>query len=396
MKKLLPLFLCLVLTLSMMAAPAAFAADEYVIGCPQPLTGTNAQPGECALNAVKLAVKQINEAGGIQGKQIRLVSYDDQGSPEEAVKVATKLVQVDKVQAVIGSCISSCVLSSGAIFNDAKIPTFGTGTSPTWMQQGWEYVFRACQNNNFALPLVVKKLQELGVTKVAIFAGQDDAAVAGVKTMTELCQAAGIEITASESYAEGNTDFSGQVAKMISSGAQVMFISTFGPTQPLIAKQLRQFGFEGLCFTKDLYQVDALQVAGDASNGFAFAYPYLTYTSVEDCDDPTVKAFLEAYQAEYGTLPVSDCAYRAYDSMTVLKAAVEAAGSTDGEAVKNAVATLTGIQTLAGLQDYTKGDGEGLHEFNIFVVDNQKYTTFDKWQGSEGYNAVMTASGLAS
>ncbi len=96
-------------------------------------------------------------------------------------------------------------------------------------------------------------------------------------------------------------------------------------------------------------------MAGDASNGFAFAYPYLTYTNVEDCDDPAVRAFLEAYQAEFGTLPVSDCAYRAYDSMTVLRAALEAAGSTDGEAVKNAVGTLSGIPTLAGLQDFTKG-----------------------------------------
>jgi branched-chain amino acid transport system substrate-binding protein len=396
MKRILPLFICLTLMLSMLSAPAALAEEEFVIGCPQPLTGTNAQPGENALNAVKLAVKQINEAGGVQGKQIRLVSYDDQGSPEEAVKVATKMVEVDKVQAVIGSCISSCVLSSSSIFNNAKIPVFGTGTSPTWMKQGWEYVFRACQNNDFALPLVVKKLQELGVTKVAIFAGQDDAAVAGVQTMTALCQEAGIEITASESYAEGNTDFSGQVAKMISSGAQVMFISTFGPTQPLIAKQLRQFGFEGLCFTKDLYQVDALQVAGDASNGFAFAYPYLTYTNVEDCEDPVVREFLEAYLAEYGTLPVSDCAYRAYDSMTVLMAACEAAGSVDGEAVRNALITLSDIGTLAGPQDFTMGDGEGLHEFNIFVIDDQKYTTFDKWQGTDGYNAIIAASGLAS
>lgn len=375
------------------AQSSSTSAGEYIVGCPQPLTGTNAQPGECALNAVKLAAKQINEDGGLLGKQIKVVSYDDQGSPEEAVKVATKLVQVDQSDAIIGSCISSCVLSSGQIFNEAKIPVFGTGTSPTWMEQGWECVFRACQNNDFALPIVVNKLQELGIKKVAIFAGQDDASVAGVKTMTELCQEAGIEITTSESYVEGNTDFSGQVAKMINSGAEVMFISTFGPTQPLIAKQLRQFGFNGLCFTKDLYQVDALQVAGSASNGFAFAYPYLTYTDIEDCNDPFIKDFLQAYQDEYGTLPVSDCAYRAYDSMLVLKAAVTAAGTTDKAAVAAAVNTLKEVQTLAGMQDFTLGDGEGLHEFNIFVIDEETYMTFDEWETTDGYKSIMTASG---
>lgn len=248
----------------------AETGDTYIIGCPQPLTSTNAQPGECALNAVKLAAKQFNENGGINGKKVQVLSYDDQGLPEEAVKLATRMVQADGVQAIIGSCISICVLSSGKIYNDAKIPTFGTGTSPTWMAEGWEYVFRACQNNDFALPLVVNKLKEFGITKAAIFAGQDDAAVAGVNTFTVLCKEAGIEITTSESYAEGNTDFSGQVAKIINSNPQVVFISTFGPTQPLIAKQLRQFGYNGLCFTKDLYQVDALNVAGAASNGIAF------------------------------------------------------------------------------------------------------------------------------
>ena len=375
-------------------ADAVAAADTFIIGCPQPLTGTNAQPGECALNAVKLAAKQFNENGGINGKQVKVLSYDDQGLPEEAVKLATRMVQADGVQAIICSCISSCVLSSGKIYNDAKIPTFGTGTSPTWMAEGWEYVFRACQNNDFAMNLVVKKLKDLGITKAAIFAGQDDAAVAGVKTFTELCKDAGIEITTSESYAEGNTDFSGQVAKIINSNPQVVFISTFGPTQPLIAKQLRQFGYNGLCFTKDLYQVDALNVAGAASNGIAFAYPYLTYSSVDECDDAFIKDFLTAYEAEYGTLPVSDCAYRAYDSMLVLKAACEAAGSNDGEAVAKAVGTLSGVQTLAGLQDFTTGDGEGLHEFNIFVIDGEKYMTWNNWEGTDGYNTVMEASGL--
>lgn len=372
---------------------AAAAGGEFIIGCPQPLTGTNAQPGECALNAVKLAAKQMNAQGGILGKQIKVVSYDDQGSPEEAVKVATKLVQVDKCDAVVGSCISSCVLSSGPIFNEAGIPVFGTGTSPTWMQQGWETVFRACQNNDFALPSVANKLKSLGVTKVAIFAGQDDAAVAGAKTFTALCKEAGIEITTSESYVEGNTDFSGQVAKMINSGAEVMFISTFGPTQPLIAKQLRQFGFDGLCFTKDLYQVDALQVAGAASNRFAFAYPYLTYTDINDCNDPVIKEFLQAYKDEYGTLPVSDCAYRAYDSMLVIKAAVEAAGTTDKAEVVKAVSTLKDVQTLAGMQDFTKGDGEGIHDVNIFIIDNETYMTFDEWEKTDSYKEMMSGLG---
>ncbi len=370
------------------------AGGVFKLGCSQPLTGTQAQPGECAYNAVKLAVKQFNEEGGFLGETIEVIAYDDQGAPEEAVKVASKLVEADQVDAVIGSCISSAVLSSGEIYNEAGIPTFGTGTSPTWMAQGWEYIFRACQNTDFALPLTIGKLQDLGITRAAIFTGQDDSGVAGTNTFTELAEAAGIEITTTESYVEGNTDFSGQVAKIINSDPEVVFISTLGPTMPLIVKQLRQFGYNGLCFTKDLYQVDALQVAGASSNGVAFAYPYLSYTSVDECNDEFVKEFLIAYEEEYGELPVSDCAYRAYDSMLVLKAAVEAAGSTDKEAVAAAISTLDNVQTLAGPQDFTQGDREGLHEFNIYVISDENYITFDEWEGTEEFDTVMEASGL--
>ncbi|MEG1012379.1 MAG: ABC transporter substrate-binding protein [Ruthenibacterium sp.] len=400
MKKVLSLVLSIALMLTLVAcgnaaskpaasasAGAEVAAGNFILGCPQPLTGTNALPGECALNAVKLAAKQINEAGGFNGQQITVVSYDDQGSPEEAVKVASKLVENDKVNAVIGSCISSCVLSSSNILNDAKIPVFGTGTSPTWMQQGWKYVFRACQNNDFALPVVVDLWKELGITKIAVFAGQDDAAVAGSETIQTLCKAAGIEVATVESYVEGDTDFSGQCAKMINSGAEVMFVSTYGPTQPLIAKQLRQYGFEGLCFTKDIYQVDALQVAGAASDGFAFAYPYLTYASIDDCKVENVKAFLQAYEAEYGELPTSDCAYRAYDSVLVLQEAIKKAGATDGDSIKDAVNDITDFKALGGIMDYSMGDGEGLHTCNVFIIDDETYQSWDEWYAAGGYDS---------
>ena len=80
--------------------------------------------------------------------------------------------------------------------------------------------------------------------------------------------------------------------------------------------------------------------------------------------------------------------------MLVLKAAVEAAGTTDKEAVVKAVGTLKDVKTLAGMQDFTQGDGEGLHNFNIFVIDGEKYMTFDQWVNTDGYKEIMSASGL--
>ena len=397
MKKVLAMFLCIVMlcTLTACGGQSESGGEEegekvFVIGAPQPLTGTNANAGIDGVNAIKLAVDQINAAGGLLGYKVEVVTYDDQGSPEEAVKITSKMIEVDHVNAVIGSCISSCVLSSSGALNDAKIPTFGTGTSPTWMQQGWEYVFRACQNADFALPTVVDYLNKLEIRSIAIFAGQDDAAVAASQTMQDLCAEAGIKVLDVESYVDGDTDFSGQCAKIIESDAEVVFFATFGSTQPLIVKQLRQYGFDGLIFSKDLLQADSISIAGDASNYVGFAYPYLTYTDLEACTVDNVYAFLEAYVEAYGEFPNTDVAYRAYDSMMVLKTAVEAAGSIDGEKVKDAINGTTDYIGLGGTFDYSQGDGEGLHNCSVFVVVDGSYILFDEWISSGGYDEWLT------
>lgn len=365
--------------------------EVYLIGSPQPLTGTNANAGEDGVNAVELAVKQLNEKGGLlDGKyKIEVVFYDDQGSAEEAVKVATKMVEVDHVNASIDSCISGCILAGGGILNDNKIVTFGCGTSPTWMQQGWEYVFRACQNGDFAFPTLVNYWDKLGLENIAIIAGKDDANSSAGATVQRLCGEAGINVTTSESYTEGDTDFSGQCLQMINSGAEAIFIATHASTQALVVKQLRQYGFDGLCFTKELIQADSLAIAGDAGNYVGFAYPYLTYATVEECDVPLVKEFLEAYYAEYGVLPNTDAAYRAYDSVMILATAIEMAGSIDSDAVRDAINSITDYEGLGGTFDYSLGDNEGLHTCAVYVVVDGKYVLFDDWIANGGYDAWL-------
>ena len=272
---------------------AAASGDVIKIGCPQPLTGTNALVGDTTVKAAQLAVKQINEQGGLLGRQVELVVYDDQASPEEAVKIATKLIEVDKVDVVCGSLISSCVLASGQFFEEAKIPCIGTGLSSTWMKQGWEYVFRACPNAGMGMPALAEYMKNLGITKIAIFQGQDDSSASGAEDMRNACKDAGIEVLTSETYVEGDTDYSGQIAKILNSNPQAVFTSTFSPTQAPFAKQLRQFGYEGLVFNKETLSVD-----------------------------------MNGHSAE------------SYTVVWLFKTAIEAAGSTDGEAVKNALAEL--------------------------------------------------------
>lgn len=371
---------------------AASATGEFVIGNPQPLTGVNAQVGDAANKAAALAVKYINENGGFNGVPVRLINYDDQGAPEEAVKLATKMIQVDKVDAVLGSLTSTCMLAAGKYYNDAKLVTFGTGNSPTWMEQGWDYVFRACLNTALSMPFLGDKMVEMGIKSVAVFQGLDDAAKTSAETFIKVCEERGIEVLTTESYTDGDTDYSGQVAKIISKNPDVVFCSTNGPTMAIFAKQLRQLGYNGLAFNREGLTADAISVAGSAADNWVFVYPYVTYTSPDEATDPDMKEFLQMFYDEYGEMPYHDCAYRSWDAMMVMAEAARIAGSNDSEAMRDAVSQIKDFKVLGGVLDFTDGTGEGLHTLNTYIVKDGKYSDFDTWYEEGGYDALKAAA----
>lgn len=372
-------------------APAA-TGKEFVIGNPQPLTGVNAQVGAAANKAAELAVKVINEKGGFNGVPVRLVNYDDQGSPEEAVKIATKMIEADKVDAVLGSLTSTCMLAAGKYYNEAKIVSFGTGNSPTWMQQDWEYVFRAGLNTALSMPFLGDKMVNMGIKSVAVFQGLDDAAKTSAETFIKVCEERKIEVLTIESYTEGDTDYSGQIAKIISKKPDVVFCSTNGPTQAIFAKQLRQLGFQGLGFNREGLTADVIKVAGAAADNWSFVYPYVTYNSVEEATDPDMKAFLELFKAEYNEMPYHDCAYRSWDALMVMAEAARIAGSNDGDAMRDAVGKIKDFKVLGGMLDFTDGTREGLHTLNTYIVLDGKYQDFDKWYADGGYDTLKKAA----
>ena len=128
--------------------------DPLLIGTFQPLTGTNAEIGENQVNGQQLAINQINANGGLNGQMLEMITYDSQGVPEEAVKACQRLVEVDGIDFMMGDLISSNMLATGEYLNENQILTFGTGLSSTWMEQGWEYVWRAGVNNGTTMPLL--------------------------------------------------------------------------------------------------------------------------------------------------------------------------------------------------------------------------------------------------
>lgn len=383
MKKALSFALVLVLCMSLVTV--AHAEETFKIGWFSPLTGAAATQGTAAQDAVKLYVEELNQRGGLLGKKVEVVYYDDVSDAEQAVKIATKLVEVDQVDFVISSIISNCVLASGQIFEDAKIPFFGMGFSPTFMDKDWKYCTRPTMNSARSIPYLTTVMKEFGFESVAIFEGQDDYGASAGKTMREACEKDGITVTTTQNYISGDTDFSGQVARILSTNPDCVFLGVLGSEVGNAMRQFRQFGYDGILFYSEPLQQDHYDIAGEATDHIAFAFPYVTYTDIEDCTNDYMYAFLEKYVAAYGYLPKGEAAYRSWDAMTVLEAAVNAAGTDDGEAILESIYNIKDLQALGGNMDFTDRDGECLKDFGMYVVVNQKSVAYDAWKQSDDY-----------
>lgn len=368
------------------AAPAK--EEFFVLGVQQPLTNDNAIAGQSALEAVKLFVEQRNKTGGFLGRQIKIASYDDQSSAEEAVKVANRIVEIDKANAVIGSLMSSNLFASGRIFEDAKIVTFGIGFSPSWMSQGWKHFFRANMNTDYSIPSLVETVNSLGLKSAAILRGEDDSSITGSDAFVKAAEKQGIKVNVITSHAASDTDFSGQIAAMLGTKPDAIYLSTFNYVVGTFMRQLRGFGYKGLVFSKEVFTNDQIQVAQQYANDFIFVAPYVTYPSIEECKEEEMTAFLKDFQQMFGKMPQHDCALRAWDAMLSLEAAIKIANSLKTEDIRQAVFKVKGVQALGGILDFTDGSGEGLLKVKTYIVQDMKYGTVQTWLDGGGYEKL--------
>ena len=353
---------------------SAAGGDKIKIGYFGPLTGGSAQLGQAALNGAQLAVNELNANGGILGRQVEIVPYDDKSSPEEAVKAATKLVQVDKVNAIFGSLHSANVQAAGPVIEESQTLCVAGGTSPTWLEQGYTYLFRSISNANAASKQLAKYANEQGLKRIATFTSNDEYGTSGADAFKAACQDYDIEFVASETMANGDRDFTGQFAKINAASPDAVLTWCLSDDTGAVTKQLRQSGFAGTILGPEGYSMpEILEVAGDAANGVCFAAQYLVYEDPEDAEDENLKKFLEGYIEEFGAAPASDNAYRAYDGVMMIDLAMETSGADRGPELREAYNNIDGYVGLAGTFSYKGKNGEGIDVMRIFKIEDGKY-----------------------
>ena len=341
---LLSLWLCSAVALSA-GAGGGGDANEIVIGEFGSLTGTTATFGISTRNGIDMAIDEVNAAGGVLGRRVRVIVEDDQGRPEEAQTVVTKLIAADRVAAVLGEVASSRTLAAAPVAQQYQIPMVTPSSTNPRVTEVGDYIFRVCFIDPFqGLVMARFAYNSLGVRNVAVLRDiRNDYSVGLADVFVQNFQQLGGRILADLSYSEGDTDFSAQLTSLAAGNPEAIFIPGYYTEVGLIARQARQLGITVPLLGGDGWDSPRLtEIGGQALNNSYFSNHY----SVED-PSPAIQKFVQDYRARFGATPDALAAL-GYDAAMILFDAMERAGTTDAPAVRDALAATTNFPGVTG------------------------------------------------
>ncbi len=338
-----------------MLSTGAYAADIKV-GVTGPYTGGSSSMGVSMRDGVRLAAKEINAAGGINGNKIVLLERDDEAKNERGVQIAQELINNEKVVATLGFVNTGVALASQRFYQDAKIPVLNNVATGTMITHQFpnapeNYIFRNAAADNIQAPMIAKEaVEKRGLKKVAILADSTNYGQLGREDLEKALKTYGVTPVAEEKFNIGDVDMTSQLLKAKNAGAEVILTYAIGPELAQIANGMSKLGWKKpMIGSWTLSMASFIDTAGKNGNGATMPETYIQTPSTT----PKRKAFQEAYLKEFKpknnniASPVS--AAQGYDSVYLLAAAIKQANSTEGpkilEALQNLKAPVDGVVT---------------------------------------------------
>ena len=375
MKRILAATLVAVLAITTAACGAGSggSGDAIKIGLATPLTGASAQDGKAIQEGVNLAVKQINDQGGIDGKQVEVVAEDDKGDPSEAATVANKMAQDDGILAIVGDFNSSCTLAAAPTYNQTGIVQISPGSSSEAVTDAGDYTFRTITTDAVQGQYLADWcVNELGYKNIAILYENDDYGLGLADVAERETKALGAKTLVREAYEVNQTDFSTVLTKVAKSKADVLIIGGLYNETALIAKQRAKAGLADLpIMGVDAIYSDALvELGGKAVNGIK-----LTAYFSDSSDNKVTQDFIKAYTDEYGKAPGTYAAY-AYDATLIILDAIKNAG-TDRKEIRDYISKIEGFEGATGTASFDQNGDVIKEPLRMEIVDG-KFTVVEK------------------
>lgn len=326
---------------------------ELHIGANLELSGAVATYGSSISEGIDLAVEEINESGGINGMQVKVTKVDNKSDAAEATNGAIKLTSQDQVTAIIGAATSGNTLAQAEIANDTEtilLSPSATAPNVTVNEDGSlnEYVFRTSYIDPFQGTIAANfALDELGVKTAAIYADNASDYAKGLgEAFKETFEAGGGEIVAEEAYVAKDTDFKSTLTRIKSAEPEFVFIPGYYEEVGLIVKQARELGIDVPLMGADGWDSPTLL---DLAGADALNNTYITNHYSSDDPDETIQNFVTKFKEKYdGNAPNAFHAL-GYDSVYLLKDAIERAGSTEPAAIKEALEATEELTLVSGV-----------------------------------------------
>ncbi len=343
-----------------------------------PLTGSAAYLGEEPLRAIQMHIEEVNNAGGVLGRKIDLVVFDDAAKPDESINAANRIITQHNVTAVLGPFNSPCVLAVLPDFESAQIPVLTAALAPDITELGYHFVFRVTTQARFQAEAIAEYVKNiLEYEKVAIIYPNDDFGRTTYESFAQPAQRLGLEIVAAETHNPGETDYYNLLTKVQGTNPDMILIASWVGDGAQIVRQAKELkietqlgGFGGLA------DDELIRIAGDSAEGMI----------IKSVFEPTflrnsaTKKLVETFENKYGYLPTNYAA-EGYGGLLIVLDAIERAGSADPIKVRDAIAATDGLGSPMGPVHFDeKGQLEFQQLFSVIrdgkrvLADKQLYT----------------------
>jgi len=361
-----------------LAAGQAPAAEPIKIGSFLAVTGGASFLGDPELKTLEMYIDEINAKGGVIGRQIELVHYDDGGNPKKSVGFAKRLIQKDKVDIIVGGSTSGSTLAVMPLVDKAKIPFISLAGSVKIINPVQYWTFKMPHTDSMAAAKIYGDMQRRGISRVALISGSGGFGKSGRAQSLQLARQYGIEIVADESYGAKDTDMTAQLTKIRDTNAQAILNFGFGTGPAIVTKNVRQLGIDlPLYQSHGVASKKFIELAGDAAEGVRLPAAALLVADMlpdNDPQKPVLLAYKKKFEAKYG--PVSTFGGHAYDGLHIALEAIERAGSTDKAKVRDEIEKTKGFIGTGGIYNMSPRDhlGLSLKAFKMLEIRNGDWT----------------------
>ncbi|HRE05927.1 MAG TPA: ABC transporter substrate-binding protein [Opitutaceae bacterium] len=332
---------CLGLPLAAWAQSGKIKIGEYAS-----LTGKEAAFGQSSHKGTVLAIEEINAAGGVLGRQLELVSEDNQSKPGESATIATKLITREKVVALLGEVASSRSIEAAIVAQKYRIPLISPSSTNPKVTEIGNYIFRVCFIDPFQGTALAKfASSHLKARRVAIVTSVSSAYSVGLaKFFREQFVADGGQVVLEQKYSEGDKDFKAQLTAIKAAAPDAIFVPGYYTEAALMCKQARDLGLKQPLFGGDGWEApELITIGGKAVEGCYYSTHYSPEIPTE-----AVKTFVKRFKARWNGETPDAMAALGYDSALVLVDAIRRAGSTEADKIRSALATTKDLEGVTG------------------------------------------------